>query len=91
MTYYAWHPQYAEAMLAASPNPRQISVAELAIEARLQDSLTNQPVGRSEIKAIRYALHHLRLLKKEMERLEKLDSKPTTNAIAPLHPKQQAA
>lgn len=92
MTQYLWHPQYAEAMLAASPDHRQISVAEHAIQARLRDSLTDQPVSRSEIKAIRYALHHLRLLKREMERLDPTrDGKPMANAIAPTHPKQHAA
>lgn len=92
MTQYVWHPQYAEAMLAASPNPCQISVAELAIQARLQDALTYQPLTCSEIKAIRYALHHLRLLKKEMDRLDPVrDGKPMANAIAPPCTKQSAA
>lgn len=92
MTQYVWHPQYAEAMLATSPDRRQISVAELAIQARLRDSLTNQPVSRSEITAIRYALRHLRLLKREMERLDpKREGKPIASAITPIHPKQHAA
>ena len=92
MTQYVWHPQYAEAMLAASPNPCQISVAELAIQARLQDALTYQPLTCSEIKAIRYALHHLRLLKKEMDRLDPMqDGKPVMKAITSGCSKQHAA
>jgi len=91
MTQYVWHSQYAEAMLATSPSQRQISIAEHAIQARLQDSLKGQPVSHSEISAIRYAWHHLRLLKKEMERLQvKLEGKPGSHALS-ARPNQHAA
>lgn len=91
MTQYVWHPQYAEAMLATSPNQRQISIAEHAIQARLQGSLQDQPVSHSEINAIRYAWHHLRLLKREIERLEvKRESKPASGAVS-ARPNQHAA
>ena len=68
MNHYPWHSHYVAAMLEPIPNQVLISLAENAINARLHETLRGEPISPNELKAVKYSLHHLRLLKREVER-----------------------
>jgi hypothetical protein len=67
MNQYDWQRLYAVAMLEPHPTHRLITIAENAINARLQESLRGHPMAPQELQAAKDALNHLRLLKREVQ------------------------
>jgi len=66
MSEYPWERAYAEALLEGFPDRIQqlATVAENAINDRLEDALHGRHlIDLRERSAIKYALHHLRILR----------------------------